>query len=104
MNQRQTDIIFGAALFLAGTAAAPSSAFAQTFQSYSCADGTKFIVAFYPYDKRAHLQIDGDAVTLARRFGLTGPYYSGSGVTLRVGKDGTTVRHAKRKVTSCEQT
>jgi hypothetical protein len=103
MNQRQTNIIFGAALFVAGIAAAPSSAFAQTFQNYSCADGTKFIVAFYPYDKRAHLQIDGTAVTLGRRFGLSG-YYSGSGVTLKIGKDGTTVRHAKRKVTSCELT
>ena len=104
MNQRQTNIIFGAALFVAGIAAAPSSALAQTFENYSCADGTKFIVAFYQYDRRAHLQIDGAAVTLARRFGLTGPYYSGSGVTLRIGKDGTTVRHAKRKVTSCEPT
>jgi hypothetical protein len=101
MNQRQTNIIFGAVLFVAGIAAAPSSAFAQTFQNYSCADGTKFIVGFYQYDKRAHLQIDGTAVTLGRRFGLTGPYYSGSGVTLKIGKDGTTVRHAKRKVTSC---
>jgi hypothetical protein len=104
MNQRQTNIIFGAALCVAGIAAGPSSAFAQTFQKYSCADGTKFIVAFYEYDKRAYLQIDGTAVTLARRVGVAGPYFSGSGVTLKIGKDGTTVRHLRRKVTSCEPT
>ena len=83
-------------------AAVASPAAAQTFQNYRCADGTKFIVGFFEYDKRAHLQIDGKAVTLARRFGLSGARYSGGGVTLKIGKTGTTVKHARRPVTACE--
>src|SRR5215475_13391885 len=74
---------------------------AQTFQSYRCADGTQFIVAFYPYDKRAFVQIDGEAVPLAKRLTLSGARYSGQGITLRIGKTGTTVKHLRRPVTSC---
>jgi hypothetical protein len=36
---------------------------AQTFQNYCCADGSSFIVGFNPHDKRAHIQLDGRAVT-----------------------------------------
>ena len=99
---RLNNSIFGAALFVAGIAGASSSASAQTFQNYSCADGTQFIVGFFEYDKRAHLQIDGRAVTLAKRLGLSGSRYSGGGVTLKIGKAGTTIKHAKRPVTACE--
>ncbi|WP_414642858.1 lysozyme inhibitor [Bradyrhizobium sp.] len=53
--------IFGAMVFVAA-AAGPSSATAQTFQNYRCADGTQFIVGFFDYDKRAYLQIDGGPV------------------------------------------
>src|SRR5664279_2165046 len=101
MNRRNRSI-FGAALFVAGIAGASPSAWAQTFQNYRCADGTQFIVGFFEYDKRAHLQIDGRAVTLARRFGLSGSRYSGGGVTLKITKTGTTVKHARRAVTACE--
>ena len=78
--------------------------FAQTFQNFRCADGSQFIVGFFEYDPRAHLQIDGRAVTLAKRFGLSGSRYSGGGVTLKIGKPGTTIKHAKRPVTACELT
>jgi membrane-bound inhibitor of C-type lysozyme len=75
---------------------------AQTFQNYRCADGTRFIVGFFEYDNRAHLQIDGKPVTLASRFGLSGARYSGGGVTLKITRAGTTVKHARRPVTACE--
>jgi membrane-bound inhibitor of C-type lysozyme len=94
--------IFGAALFAAGTASATSPALAQTFQNYRCADGSRFIVGFFEYDKRAHLQIDGRAVTLARRLALSGSRYSGDGVTLKIDRAGITIRHAKRPTTACE--
>jgi membrane-bound inhibitor of C-type lysozyme len=103
LNQYKT-IVLGAALSVAGFAAGSSSALAQSFQSYRCADGTKFIVGFFEYDNRAHLQIDGRAVTLARRFGLSGARYSGGGVTLKITKAGTTIKHASRPVTACELT
>jgi membrane-bound inhibitor of C-type lysozyme len=96
--------IFGAAIFVAVVAGASPSALAQTFQNYRCADGTQFIVGFFEYDKRAHLQIDGRAVTLAKRFGLSGSRYSGGGVTLKIGKAGTTIKHARRPATACELT
>jgi membrane-bound inhibitor of C-type lysozyme len=103
MNRHRT-IIFGMALFVAGMAGGSLSASAQTFQSYRCADGTQFIVGFFEYDRRAHLQIDGRAVTLGKRLALSGSRYSGGGVTLKITKAGTTIKHAKRPVTACELT
>jgi membrane-bound inhibitor of C-type lysozyme len=101
MNRRKTTI-FGAALCVAGVVAGSSAASAQTFQSYRCADGTRFIAAFYPYDSRAHLQIDGQAATLAKRLTWSGTRYSGDGVVLRMTKAGITVKHARRPTTACE--
>ncbi len=103
MNCRQI-AIFSAALFSVWGAMAPSRASAQTsFQNYRCADGTQFIVGFFQYDSRAHLQLDGRAVTLAKRLALSGARYTGSGVTLKMTKAGaTTLKHAKRPVTACE--
>jgi membrane-bound inhibitor of C-type lysozyme len=94
--------IFGAALLIAGVATGSCVARAQSFESYRCADGTRFIVGFYPYDSRAHLQIDGRPVTLKKRLAFSGSRYSGSGVTLAITKAGTTVKHVKRRVTTCE--
>jgi hypothetical protein len=96
--------IFGAALLVAGVVTGSSSALAQTFENYHCADGTRFILGFFKYDSRAHLQIDGRAVTLTRRLALSSSRYSGGGVTLVITKAGITVRHAKRPATACELT
>ena len=103
MNRRKP-MNFGAALFVAGIAAGASPAIAQqtSFQSYRCADGSQFIVGFFQYDRRAHLQIDGKAVTLGKRLALSGSRYSGGGVTLKIAKAGTTLKHAKRPTTACE--
>ena len=98
---RRKHLMFGAVL-LAAAGASPAQA--QKFQNYRCADGTQFIVGFFEYDARAHLQIDGRAVTLARRPALSGLRYSGGDVTFKIGKTGTTVKHAKRPATACELT
>ena len=98
------NIILVTALSVAGAAAALAPALAQSFQSYRCADGSQFIVGFFEYDSRPHLQIDGTAVTLAKRLTLSGSRYSGSGVTLKITKAGITVKHAKRPTTACELT
>ena len=105
MNSRKI-AIFGGALLVADVATGSSAALAQTtFRNYRCADGTQFIVGYFQYDSRAHLQLDGKAVTLAKRLSLSGSRYSGSGVTLRLTKAGaTTLKHAKRPVTACELT
>jgi membrane-bound inhibitor of C-type lysozyme len=99
MNRRKHSI-FGATFLIAAAGASPTTA--QTFHTYRCSDGTQFIVGFFEYDNRAHLQIDGKAVTLTRRFGLSGTRYSGGGVTLKITGTGTTVKHARRPVTACE--
>jgi hypothetical protein len=59
-------------------------------------------VGFYPYDARAHLQIDGREVTLPKRLTLSGTRYAGGGVTLKIDRAGaTTVKHARRPKTAC---
>ena len=93
--------LVGAAL-LAGAAIAPSGALGQTFLTYRCADRTEFIVGFFESDTRAHLQLDGKALALSRRLALSGTRYSGGGVTLKISKTATTLKHAKRAVTKCE--
>jgi membrane-bound inhibitor of C-type lysozyme len=99
---RHKAIILAFVLLAGGTfQAQPASA--QTFRTYHCADGTQFIVGFYDYDKRAFVQIDGEPITLARRPTVSGARYSGAGITLKIGKTGTTtVKHLKRPVTACE--
>ena len=103
MNCRR--VIFAAALSV-GAAAGPSAAAAQTtFQNHRCADGTQFIAGFFQYDSRAHLQLDGKAVTLVKRLALSGSRYSGSGVTLKVTRGGAaTLKRTKRTVTACALT
>ena len=97
--------IFGVALCAAAAAAVASPGFAQTtFQNYRCADGSQFIVGFFEYDKRAHLQIDGKSVTLGKRLALSGSRYSGGGVTMTITRAGTTLKRAKRPATACEIT
>jgi membrane-bound inhibitor of C-type lysozyme len=102
MNRRKTIVIFSMALTMASSITGASAA--ETFQTYNCADGAQFVAAFYPSDpKRAHLQVDGKAVALTKRLALSGQRYSGGGVTLTIGKAGTTLKHGKRPVTACSK-
>ena len=104
MNYRR-NTIFGMALCAAAIGAVPTAALAQSsFRNYRCADGSQFMVGFFQYDKRAHLQLDGKALTLPKRVALTGSRYQAKGVTLRITKAGVvTLKHARRKTTTCEQ-
>jgi hypothetical protein len=82
-------------------------AFAQeatSVRAYHCADGSQFIVAFYPWDSRAFVQVDGGEVTLPRRLSLWGGRrYSRGGVTLRISKTGRiSVKRPLRAETDCE--
>ena len=95
-------VIGGAAMFAVGFVAQTSPVSAQTFDSYRCADGTHFILAFYPGDKRAYLQIDGRGVILKKRLALPGKRYSGGGVSLVMTATGIRLKHARRPVTACE--
>jgi membrane-bound inhibitor of C-type lysozyme len=97
--KRTAIVIVGAAAVTLATGVSPAAA--QTFKTYGCADGTQFIVGFFQYDRRAHLQVDGKAVTLAKRFALSGSRYSGGGIVLNIGRAGTTIRHGKRPASAC---
>ncbi|WP_454628981.1 MliC family protein [Bradyrhizobium cenepequi] len=103
MNHRHAALF--AVVLAAGILAGWSQASAQsTFRNYRCADGTQFIVGFFQYDSRAHLQLDGKAVTLLKRLTLSGSRYSGGGITLKITKAGlATLKHAGRPATACEQ-
>jgi membrane-bound inhibitor of C-type lysozyme len=91
-----------AAILVLGLVGQISPASAQTFDSYRCADGTHFILTFYPNDKRAFLQIDGHAVTLKKALTVSGRRYSGTGVSLVMTATGALIRHVRRPVTACE--
>jgi len=97
---------FSAILCAMVSAALPTGAAAQSsFRNYRCADGSQFTAGFFQYDKRAHLQLDGKAVTLTKRVALTGSRYQAKGVTLRITRAGvTTLKHGKRPTTACEAT
>jgi len=101
MNIRKT-IVIVAALWVTAAGLAPARAQTTTWQNYGCADGSQFLVGFFQYDKRAHMQIDGKAVTLGKRLALSGSRYSGRGVTLTINKAGARLKHGKRPVTTCE--
>ena len=96
-------IVLGMTLGGTLTGLAPALAQGTTVQNYHCADGTNFIVGFFPYDKRAHVEIDGGEVTLLKRLAFSGSRYAGHGVTLRIDKSGAiTIKHARRSVTACK--
>jgi len=98
--------IFGAGLCAVAIAGGSTGAAAQSsFRNYRCTDGSQFTAGFFQYDKRAHLQLDGKALTLPKRVALTGSRYQAKGVTLRITRAGvTTLKHGKRPTTTCEQT
>jgi len=98
---KRTAIFFVGAAMLVALATGVSPAAAQTFRTYVCADGSQFIVGFFQYDKRAHLQIDGKAVALNKRIALSGARYSGGGIVLKTTRAGTTIKHGKRPASAC---
>jgi membrane-bound inhibitor of C-type lysozyme len=97
--KRTAIVLVAAATVTLATGASPAAA--QTFRTYACADGTQFIVGFFQYDKRAHLQIDGKAVALNKRIALSGSRYSGGGTVLNITKVGATIKHGKRPASAC---
>ena len=97
MARRQFVTIFGAVgIWIAHS----SPVFAQTFHTYRCFDGSQFILAFFEGDKRAHLQLDGRAVTLPKRVSLSGSRYAKGDISLRITKTITTLKRGKQS-TEC---
>jgi hypothetical protein len=96
MRRRDFITIFGAAGILIGQ----SPVFAQTLRTYNCYDGSQFILAFFEGDKRAHLQLDGKAITLPKRIALSGSRYAKGDISLRITKTAITLKRGKQS-TEC---
>jgi membrane-bound inhibitor of C-type lysozyme len=77
------------------------SARAQTFVSYTCADGSNISAAFYKGEKRMHMQLDGRAVVLPQRLAASGARYAKSGVSFWIKGLDATLRRPKTKATLC---
>ncbi len=90
------------AVGLAGSVVLAMPAAAESISVYQCADGLQFALAFYDADSHAHMQLNGKALTLPKRLALSGNRYSAGGVTLRIGKDGTTLKRPREPVTTCK--
>lgn len=71
-----------------------------TFQTFHCGDGTQFVAAFFTGDSRAHVQLDGKAMTLRHRLSLSGTRYSAGGVTLRIKQNTATLSRGQQS-TEC---
>jgi len=96
MRRNRFIAILGATGILAGQL----PAYAQ-FSTYRCRDGSEFVAAFYEGDKRAHLQLDGKALTLPKRVSMSGSRYAKGDITLRMTKAATTLKRGKH-VTECK--
>jgi membrane-bound inhibitor of C-type lysozyme len=96
MRRRDFVTIFGVAGVLIGQ----SPVFAETFRTYRCYDGSQFVLALYEGDKRAHLQLDGKAITLPKRISLSGSRYVKGDITLRITKTVVTLKRGKQS-TEC---
>lgn len=77
MTYRGGAIVAGAILFeVLGSLAAPAQ---SAFRNYRCATARSSLPRSST-GMRAHLQLDGKAVTLTKRLSLTGARYKGGGV------------------------
>jgi membrane-bound inhibitor of C-type lysozyme len=71
-----------------------------TFLTFHCGDGTQFVAAFFKGDSRAHIQLDGKAMTLRHRLALSGTRYSAGDVSLRIRENSATLARG-RQSTDC---
>jgi membrane-bound inhibitor of C-type lysozyme len=92
-------LILMAAVWLMGSAM-PGQA--QTFVSYACADGTPVMAAFFPGEKRVHIQVDGKSRSLPQRIAASGARYAKGGVSLWTKGQEAWLKRPKKKVTLCK--
>ena len=91
-------IRIGLVLLLLGAGAAG----AQTFVSYSCADGSSISAVFFKGEKRMHMQLDGKALALPRRLSASGARYAKGGVSFWIKGQDATLKRPKKKAVRCQ--
>jgi membrane-bound lysozyme inhibitor of c-type lysozyme MliC len=87
---------------IALTFIAVTSAQAQTYYHYECADGASFEAGFYPDTKAAFLQLDGKSLQLPKRFSLTSQRFAQNGVTFSMKSGGTATIRRAGKTSQCK--
>jgi hypothetical protein len=87
---------------IALTFIATTTAQAQTYYHYECADGASFEVALYPETKSAFLQVDGKSLQLPKRFSLTSQRFAQNGVTFSMKSGGTATIRRAGKTSQCK--
>jgi hypothetical protein len=87
---------------IAGWTALVTSAPAQTYYHYECADGASFEVGLYPDTKAAFLQIDGKSLQLPKRFSLTSQRFAQNGVTFSMKSGGAATIRRAGKTSQCK--
>ena len=75
---------------------------AQTFVSYSCADGTPLVAAFIKGERTMRMQLDGKSMALPQRLSVSGVRYAKSGVSFRIKGEEATLKRPKKKSTVCK--
>jgi len=96
MTRRDFISIFAATAILISQ----SQAFGETFRTYRCYDGSQFVLAFFEGDKRAHVQLDGKAMTLRKRLSLSGARYAKGDISMRIKGTDIILRRGKQS-TEC---
>jgi len=79
-----------------------STARAQTYYHYECADSGNFEVAFYPETRFAYLQIDGKSLQLPKSFSLTSQRFAKNGVVLSIKSGGAATIKRQGKTSKCQ--
>lgn len=101
MISRRGPILLAAVAVAVG---ATEAAAQSSFRTYECTDGAPFVVAFYRFDRNAHIQIDGKSVELRKRLAVNGQRYASQGIDLRINKLGAVrIKHARRPWTNCQE-
>jgi len=96
---RPRGLILMTAVWLAGGA---TPGFAQTFVNYACADGTPVAAAFFPGERKVHIQLDGKSRSLPQRVAASGARYAKGGVSFWTKGQEATLKRPKKKATLCK--
>ena len=95
---RTITVVFAVASWIALV----TSAQAQTYHHYECADGASFEVGFYSETKAVFLQFDGKSLKLPKRFSLTSQRFAQNGVSFSMKGGGTATIRRAGKTSQCK--
>ncbi len=79
-----------------------STASAQTFANYRCADGSVIAAEFFETPRSVSLQIDGKSIILPRKlFSVSGARYAKAGINLRFSRNEIGLKRKGHRYIAC---